>query len=440
MTHPNPIFEYLFAARESAYGVVAEPEWTGAFSHLRASFTPSQERADREDRHGSRGVAERVSRRRRVAWEIDAYLLAGGAGLVPALDPVFEALGLASSVSQQTSVGAGFSPTDSACLLANASAAPAGSFAGFMNAGELHLRRVADNENGVVTLASPLPFVSQIGDTVYPAIAYRPTARPSASYTLWRYLDGLAFAYPGCVGEMLEVSVSGSREARARVTGLGADEIFAATNALAGGVDAVTSEFPVTRPDAIEPGAILRIDDEIVRVTETTDDAIVVTRGHAGTAPAAHAEGAIVYPPMPAHAPAGRPVAGIAGRVAIGGETFHVTEASLELREGVRLREVYGRATPSGFAHPGRRRASLSLTGFLADDTAARHVAAKNFSPLSVEVQAGVSPGGTIALFVPRFEPSIPEFASEPGKEVPLTLDGACLESDGDDEVYLVFA
>jgi hypothetical protein len=60
------MFEQLFAAVESTYGALAEVDADGGFAHVRAAFTPVQERAAREDRGGrwSRGGVRRPTRSR----------------------------------------------------------------------------------------------------------------------------------------------------------------------------------------------------------------------------------------------------------------------------------------------------------------------------------------------------------------------------------------
>ncbi len=440
MTHyPNPLFEQLYVTAESAFGVAPDPDANEAIAHTRAAFTLTHERAARDERHAGRGTADQVTRRKMLEYEIEGTVMPGSNG-PGAAHALLVAHALAASNSGTTTVAA--TPTTTSCELASATAR-AGDAVGFAAGADYHVRVVTQADGVEIAWTPALPAPPAIGASVRGASAYRPAARPASSMTIRRFLDGLAFAYPGCVGRLVEVSLAAGNEARWRFEGFGADEYAAAIDALAAGITDAQTTIAVTDAGRFDPGAILAIGDERVRVTDVAlaQNELRVTRGYAGTTPSPHLAGTRVDPARPAAATiTGAPVAGIAGRVLVGGAPFEITEAKLRIEEGVRMREAFGTPGPSGFTHPARRQTTLTLAGFFTPETAGLRGRIKAFAPIEVLVQAGNAPGATFAFYAPRFAPRIPEIASEAGREVPMELSGPCLEADGDDEIHLIFA
>ncbi len=413
-----------------------------AVRHTRGAFTLSQERASREDRHGSRGVSERVSRRKTLSYEIEGYACPNPAGgTYPFFHELFESHGLMGGVTETAVVSADLDPTVLACALSNPSAVKAGDAVGFVIGGDYFLRHVALNESGIIVWSPALPSAPSPGDAVYRTVNYRPVHRPEQSVSVWRFLDGLAFAYPGCVGEGWELSLSGGSEARFRFTGKGKDEVLGGVDALAGEVEAGDTVLSVQDADRFGPGMVLLIESELVKVlsTDPVADTLTALRGYGGTSAAGHAEETRIAPTAPAVTVSGSPVAGVTGRVYFGGRAFHITEASLTFKDGLRMRQTFGEASAAGFSHPERRLVQMSLTGFFTDETAGDYGAIKRFAPTVVDIQAGNAAGGALSLRVPKFEADLSEISAEPGEEVPLKISGVCLEDAGDDEVFLAF-
>jgi hypothetical protein len=384
-----------------------------------------------------------VTRRRSAAYEIEGYVIPSGlADVAPDVDPLLRAHGWAARTGSATTVLASPAPTTASCAVASSDALAAGDGCAFVIEGTRHARVVATSDNGVITWSPPLPAPPSAGDVVSGTTAYRPTARPDTSVTLWRDLDGVVFAYPGCVGKLTEIVVSSGDEARIRLEGAGADEGFASPDATTAAVTAQETALAVTDVRRFSAGMPLWLGTEAVRVTRVADDwsTLTVERGLAGTTAVGHDAGTKVAARIPASSLRGSPVAGVTGRVIVEGAAFEITKAVLRVEEGLAMREVFGREGPSGFTYPDRRRVSLTLTGYLTTDRAGHVGGARRFEALEVFVQAGERAGNAFAFHAPRFEPRWPEIAAEAGREVPLELTGVCLETAGDDEVRLLFA
>ncbi len=441
--YPNPLLEQLFVAPESTYGALAAVSPELAIRHIRAAFNYTQERAEREDKRGSRGVAERVSRRKNLKYEIEAYAMSGGSpGIAPDVGDLLQAHGLNSRSSSITQVAGSSTPTTSSCALADAEAAQVGDAMGFIIDGEYCIRSVTASNAGLIEWTPDLPSAPVSGDTVYPATTYRPQANPTNSVSLWRFLDGVAFAYPGCVGQSWELVLSGGQEARLRFAGLGGDEKFAAADVLSQSIDDEQIEISVTHPERFEAGIVLSIEQEFVKIlaVDTPDASLNVQRAWGDSVAASHNAGCAVTPRQPEVNLTGSPIAGICGRIELDGGVYEITEAVLKCEEGLLMRQAFGADRPVGFTYPERRRVRLSLSGYLTSDTASRYGKVKKFEAMEVFIQAGKTPGSSLAIHAPRFEADIPEITVEPGRETPLKLSGLCLENEGDDEIRLAFA
>ncbi len=441
--YPNPLREQLFAAPESAYGVLSDASPQLAVRHIRAAFNYTQQRAEREDKRGSRGIAERVSRRKNLKYEIESYAMANPSpGAAPNAGNLLRTHGLAQSFSSATQVAASPAPTTTSCAIADAQAAQAGEAVAFVSGGEYCIRKVSANNAGLIEWTPALFSPPAAGDTVYAATCCVPRANPGASASLWRFLDGAAFAYPGCVGDSWELSVSGDQEARFRFTGLGGEEKFAASDVLSENINGQQTAIPVENPERFEAGHTLCVEQELMKIlsVDAQSSTLEVERAQGESQAASHEAGCAVTPYQPDASTAGSPIAGICGMIELGGAVFEITEANLKCSEGLLMRQAFGADRPVGFSYPERRRVSLSLGGYLTSETASRYGLVKNFDSVEVFIQAGNSAGKALAIHVPRFEADIPEITAEPGKEIPLTLSGLCLETEGDDEVSLIFA
>ncbi len=440
--YPNPLLEQIFVVPESSYGALADASPDLAIRHVRAAFTYTQERAPREDKHASRGVAERISRRKGLKYEVETYAIPSGTpGVAPDTGDLLQAHGLRVQGSSTTQVANSPAPTTMSCALTNADAAQVGSAVGFLTGGEFYLRVITGNEGGLIEWVPPLPVAPDIGDPIYGATNYTPQTDPQGSVSLWRFLDGVAFAYPGCVGESWELSVSGGQEARIRFSGMGGDERFAASDSLSANVDDEQTTIPMDHPERFEANMILLVGQERMKIlgVDLPESLLNVERGYGENEAASHLAGCTATPWQPVANLLGSPATGICGRIEFDGALYEITEAVLKCEEGLLMRQAFGADCPVGFSYPDRRRVHLSLTGYLSAETAGRYGKIKNFETAGVFIQAGNVPGAGLAFYAPRFEADIPEITAEPGRETPLKLSGQCLESEGDDEFGIIF-
>lgn len=126
--------------------------------------------------------------------------------------------------------------------------------------------------------------------------------------------------------------------------------------------------------------------------------------------------GATTFPAEPAAAASGySPVPGNLGQIWLGiipNQFFTVSEASLELRNNVEMRnKEFGSILPRGIT-PGPREVRMTLELFSQNDqaTTALYQAARQQTPLSVMFQLGHTAGQLLGIYVKSLIPDVPEF------------------------------
>lgn len=72
----------------------------------------------------------------------------------------------------------------------------------------------------------------------------------------------------------------------------GYDRAWTSVTTLSAGINASVTAVPVVSATAISPGALLKVDDEFMRVTSITTNTLTVMRGENGSTAAAHDSGA----------------------------------------------------------------------------------------------------------------------------------------------------
>jgi len=128
-------------------------------------------------------------------------------------------------------------------------------------------------------------------------------------------------------------------------------------------------------------------------------------QGGMSTFPAEPTPGAVDYALVP----------GNLGQVWMGvitNQLLTVTQASVEIRNNLALREKeYGTILPLAIA-PGAREVTMSLGFFSQDDlpTAALYQAARQQSPLGVMFQLGQNAGQLMGVYLKSMIPDVPEF------------------------------
>ena len=150
------------------------------------------------------------------------------------------------------------------------------------------------------------------------------------------------------------------------------------------------------------------------------------------------------YPPEPSGAPLGySPVPGNLGQVWLGvipNQLFTVSQASIELRNNLELRNrEFGSALPRGIT-PGNREVFLTLELFSQDDqvTSALYQAARQEDPISVMLQLGQVGGQMMGIYLKSMVPDVPEF-DDSDKRLKWRFRDNRAQGTADDEIVVAF-
>jgi hypothetical protein len=138
------------------------------------------------------------------------------------------------------------------------------------------------------------------------------------------------------------------------------------------------------------------------------------------------------------------PVPGHLGQAWIGGtacQFFTVTEATIQLKNSVELRnQEFGSSYPRA-AVPGQRQVNTTFSLFAQDDsqTLALYSAAKNRDAVSMMLQMGKQKGQLMGAYLPSVVPVIPMF-DESETRLRWRFKNNLAQGISDDELYIAFA
>jgi hypothetical protein len=150
------------------------------------------------------------------------------------------------------------------------------------------------------------------------------------------------------------------------------------------------------------------------------------------------------FPSEPAIAGAGySPVPGNLGQVWLGvipNQFFTVSQASIEIRNNLEMRnKEYGTMLPRGIT-PGNREVLLSLEMFGQDDQTATalYQAARQEDPISVMFQLGQTGGQLLGIYLKSMVPDVPEF-DDSDKRLKWRFRDNRAQGTADDEIVVAF-
>ncbi len=150
------------------------------------------------------------------------------------------------------------------------------------------------------------------------------------------------------------------------------------------------------------------------------------------------------FPAEPAASGAGySPVPGNLGQAWLGvipNQFFTVSQASIELRNGLEMRNrEFGSELPRGIT-PGNREVLMSLELFSQDDQAATalYQAARQQDPVSVMFQLGQTAGQLMGIYVRSLVPEVPEF-NDAEKRLQWRFRDNRAQGTTDDEIVVAF-
>jgi hypothetical protein len=137
------------------------------------------------------------------------------------------------------------------------------------------------------------------------------------------------------------------------------------------------------------------------------------------------------------------PVPGNLGQVwlgAIPNQLFTVSDASIEVRNNIEMRNrEFGSSLPRGIT-PGAREVLMTLELFSQDDeaTTALYQSARRHAPVGVMFQMGAVPGSMLGIYLKSLLPDVPQF-DDSEKRLKWTFRDTRAQGTVDDEIAIAF-
>lgn len=390
--------EKLFVALESSYGAGATHTSDDFVPHLSALTKMTRERLERADRLATRAkVLTHAVGRLSAEWNYEGYLyLAGTNGSAPIMDNLLR-LAFQKSVSQSATVQATPSPTPQQFAILPTDACSAGDW--IVVNGEI--RPVMSNDSGTITLLFPLSEAPSEGDTVYPAVSYRPTDNPNASAALLRALgDDYAEYMAGAVLNEWSFELSPTEICRFTCNGLARQLAHAGQDALEADITDADTILSVSDAYRFSVGSYIQIDDEVMLITDIDTDAntLTVARGQLGTSATAHSAGATIKPYVPSILPASDYPSVLvwnlgSGYVSLAGQqpySLELVSLTINGTENVALvNDTAAIDRASRAAWPQRREITASVELYMSQDAVSLLGAIRDSAVLSIFAQVG---------------------------------------------------
>jgi hypothetical protein len=367
--------EMVFVKPESVFGTLLHPAGTDAIKVLKADFGFTQERVDLPEKGSSRSIIKRVTRRKKVDWSIEKYLLPSGtAGTKPDDSDLWKAL-------------FGSETTPSSTVLYQLLAEPALSLSLFHDFGP-HREAICG--------AVPTKWGLKWGGGDEPKVTFGGEAKD-------HYL---------CGSDVLAAEVTSSAsivvtDARRFAVGM-LVKVGTETNGGAGFlIDTITY---ATNTIVLHSA-----------VTHQLATAAVIPLPYTPTTTGS------VIPIIVGTVKFGSTT------IYITGGSFDVDQ-KIKMRN-----DEFGSAVARGYRQPEFRDVRCSLDLYFESGAAAWLNAAKLFTPQDIEVVLGDTSGYKVRIDANQVEFDIPKAAVPESDETTITLAGKCLGSTGEDELTVTF-
>lgn len=378
----------FYASIETSYGQAATVNPTHRFSAVRLHAHQLIERGKRFDKTGTRTfLGSSPNSRRQTAFEAQTYLTSWNGSGDPGYGPLVQsAFGSASQLSRGLSVAALQSP------IQIQTTAPhnllTGSGVSYFN----EIRFVTSVlDPSTIIINAPFSNTAGTNAALSPTITYRlSTTLPSITlYDYWDPITAISRIVTGAAVDTFQVSVNGDFH---ELTFAGpAANLLDSSSFVIG--SAGLSNFPA------EP-SLADFDYSIV----------------------------------PGHL----------GQVWLGtvpNQFFTLTEANIELKNNINLRnQEYGSSYPKAIA-PGSRQVASQFTLLAQDDsqTSALYAAAKQRQTVSAMLQLGQQQLELMGIFLPNMTPEIPEY-DDAETRLQWNFRNNLAQGIADDELYIAFA
>jgi hypothetical protein len=378
----------FYAAVEPSYGVAAQITSADRFPAMQLRAQQIIENSRRLDKTGTRTMITATGDgRRRTGFELRTFLSTWTtSGQVPYGSLFQAAMGAVPEAGQPLILD---SASNSVTLTATSSH---GRTVGSAVSDGQEIRFVTSViDSHQLNVNAPFSRILPGGTQLNPTVTYRlaPDLPSLSIYDYWDPITAISRIVTGAAVDAMELSVNGDQH-QFTFTGPAAD-LVDSTTFLSG--TAGLSSFPE------EPNGVL---------------------GMAGGVP------------------------GHLGQAWIGGTTaqfFTVTEATIQLRNSIELRnQEFGSSYPRA-AVPGLRQISTTFALFAQDDsqTLALYSAAKNRDAISIMLQMGKQTGQLMGAYLPSVLPVIPTFDDSENR-LRWRFKNNLAQGISDDELYIAFA
>jgi|GEM_PF-3554369 len=430
--------EILFVVPENEMGVTAEPEADDAvFLTSEASFRQGYTYHENEERNGTRSQKERIPGRiPHGEFSFSCYIKPSGTpGVEPAGSSLFLGVFGSKEVSSEDTISDTPTPTTTRFAVSDGGSFKVGQ-AVLVN-GEATFISAIDGDLLTVDPALSTPPAPQ--DKVGAGVHYR-VAEDLPSFTIWAKKGHTVFTFVGCGFDELSLTVSGREPLSANFRGgflrmmvTGSDELFSS-------IDAVSETIPVRDARKFEVGSIIKVDDEVMKVSGVDHQAneLTVIRGYKGTTASSHDGGAKVTPYLPSPSSTGYPVNGKLGIARMDGAEFPILEGSITFRNSLRFleEEKTGEEEATSFI-PGERRIEGSIRIYFRKKDASFFYEARERIAKSLILPAGDEKGKIVLLHLPQFHLAFPEIRGGEEQVAELTL--MPYADSGEEELSLHF-
>jgi len=429
--------EYLFVAKEDSFGEIEYPDSHGFVPHTASKLRLSQARENRKERTKTHGYRERVGLRKDVSFEVEGYLTLHDGDDFQGVSALLCASGLDMDTdTAQATIQDNPPPTTTGFAVSPADAFGAGEFIEVND----RVRYVVSCEAGWVTITPPLPSAPAPQTAVSSIFGLRPAdVTTPQSLSLFRRGSVEAEIACGCVPASLTFEFSGGEPVKLRASGAASDAATWAACKLATGIGDAETEIEPTPVHNVEPGAVIEIDDELMKVTGVDYDGgtATVERGWGGTQAASHSQDAEISPYWVEPTSLGKLLYGTQGEIFIGSSELVLVDFEFTFNQGSELfNREYGTDVATRATLSRRREVQIKAKILLDTDSADRFMRSKHKEQMPIFISA-YGDESAMAIYLPNVDFDVPEIAREEQQEVLVDLRGVALESAGWDEAFI---
>jgi len=461
-THILPRKERMYAVVETTFDTVAEHAGANIVPMLGdASLVYDRGETELADKKDSVGVSSVIrDGRHTTTWSFPRSHLktSDAAATQPQLNPFLRAWAGSRAAGNNTdAVQASPTPTATAFAVATIANFSVGSIIRMtsgVTSGEVAF--VTGISGSTLTIAPALSGAPSSTDTLAIGESYPLTQDNTVSLSIAHEMAHTLKVASGCQCNSIGIGVGNSGTLQLEASGDGSGRISVAGTTLVagGGINNSVTSITVTTSDgpkflidtALPMYATIEAEGantaETVKITAVSGDVLTVVRAQKSTSASAHAAGAVIVPWSPSLTKVGTPRSGLVGMFKLGGSAFTMHTFDFKGDNGHAMHENnLGSVYSPGFDRDGvnPRKTSCSVTGKFSKDYLLKFGAAVVGSSTPLWLQIGTTANSIFALYAPAWRPKIPPLAAGGSPVATLALDGACLETSGNDEVYLGF-